>query len=87
MSSDDTKRDLENVRQTVTDNIDASQKAIEYKWDEAQTFFTAAVAGYNNLDGVDNAYQLFARGNAVLTEFIAVQTTLSVTLMSMQGQL
>jgi len=87
MSSEDTKRDLENVRQTVTDNITASQEAIEYQWDEGRTFFAAAVTGYNNLDGVDYVYELFARGNEVLTEFIEVQTMLSVTLMGMQRRL
>ncbi|WP_410655217.1 hypothetical protein [Amycolatopsis sp. lyj-112] len=87
MSSADTRRDLENVRQAITDNIDASQKAIEYRWDEAQTFFSASVAGYNNLAGVDHVFALFARGNQVLTDFLAVQTTLSSTLMSMQRQL
>ncbi|EME58633.1 hypothetical protein [Amycolatopsis decaplanina] len=87
MSSDDTKRDLENVRQTITDDIQASQKAIEYKWGEAQTFFAASVAGYNNLAGVEQVHDLFRRGNEVLTDFIAVQTMLSVTLMGIKGRL
>ncbi|MFI7122615.1 hypothetical protein [Amycolatopsis sp. NPDC049868] len=87
MSSADTRRDLENVRQTITDNIDASQKAIEYRWEEAQAFFAASVAGYNNLAGVDQVFALFARGNEVLIDFLAVQTTLSTTLMSMQQRL
>lgn len=61
MSSADTRRDLENVRQTITDNIDGSQKAIEYRWDEEQTFFAASVAGYNILAGVDQVFALLAR--------------------------
>jgi len=50
-------------------------------------FFAASVVGYNNLAGVDQVSTLFARGNQVLTDFIAVQATLSATLMGMQRQL
>lgn len=77
VSSADTRRDLENVRQTITYNIDDSQKAIEYLWDKAQTFFAAAVAGYNNLAGMDQVFALFARDNQVLIDFLDVQTPLS----------